>query len=90
MTPQAKKGLIGFEVPAATGEDFGHRILDYLPETDDFVVQPIKWSTGRSLGHPDDIDAFKLTYRYQVDKARKTGVTTTRRSTVQSSDPIEG
>ncbi len=65
--------LVGKQVPAADGADYGHLIVDYLEASNDFKVVPIKWSTGEPLypnGGPQWIDAFKASYRYQLNKAR--------------------
>ena len=65
-------GIIGMEVKAADGKDYGHRVLDYNPTTEDYIVQPIKWSTGEKLPGPGpvDIDVNKITYRYDLGSAR--------------------
>ncbi len=66
-----KLNLIGKEIPQADGTDAGVLVLDYDTETNDYVVEPIVWSTGRSAGgFIFDIDAFKITYRYCIDEAR--------------------
>lgn len=66
--------IIGKEVPAADGGDYGHRVLDYFPETEDYEVMPIRWSTGEPLSkEPLMIDQFKITYRYDLKKARPSG-----------------
>jgi len=65
--------LVGKQVPAADGADYGHLIVDYLEASNDFQVVPIKWSTGEPLypnRGPQWIDAFKASYRYQLNKAR--------------------
>lgn len=66
--------LIGKQVPAADGGDYGHLIVGFNPVSNDFMVIPIRWSTGEAL-HPDapgprHIDRFKASYRYQLDRAR--------------------
>ena len=65
--------LIGKQVPAADGGDYGHLIVEYREHTSDFLVVPIRWSTGEPL-HPSTqgpltLDFFKASYRYQLDKA---------------------
>jgi hypothetical protein len=66
--------LIGKQVPAADGGDYGHLIVDYIPAAGDFKVIPICWSTGEPLypagTAPLHLDAFKAFYRYRLDKAR--------------------
>jgi hypothetical protein len=65
--------LIGRQVPAADGGDYGHLIVDYIPAAGDFKVIPICWSTGDPLypsTGPQFLDAWKASYRYQLDKAR--------------------
>lgn len=65
------KKLIGKEVPAADGGNYGHHILGYDPDTEDYTVQPIVWDTGAKSGKTMKIDAHKLSYRYNVQKARQ-------------------
>jgi hypothetical protein len=62
--------IIGMEVPAANGGNFGHRVISYNPETEDYLVQPIRWSTGEPLDEVDTIDVHKITYRYDLTAAR--------------------
>lgn len=65
--------LIGKQVPAADGGDYGHLVVGFDQEADDLLVIPIRWSTGeplRSGDGPQRLDAFKASYRYQLDKAR--------------------
>lgn len=63
--------IIGKEVRAADGGDYGHRVLGYDPETEDYTVQAIRWSTGEPYSeHTTTIDAFKITYRYVIGSAR--------------------
>ena len=70
--------LIGKQVPAADGGDYGHLIVGYDGSSNDFQVIPIVWSTGEpvawseapaSLG-PQFLDAWKASYRYKLDRAR--------------------
>jgi hypothetical protein len=65
--------LIGKQVPAADGGDYGHLIVGFQASSNDFLTVPIRWSTGEPL-HPHRgpalVDAFKASYRYQLDKAR--------------------
>jgi len=70
-----REELVGKEVPAADGSDYGFRILNFLPDTDDYTGQIITWSTGvPSEQTTREIDAFKLSYRYIPGKARKSRV----------------
>ena len=68
--------LIGKQVPAADGGDYGHLIVDYDAGSGDFRVIPIVWSTGEpfytgDVGTvPRVLDAWKASVRYQLDKAR--------------------
>jgi len=65
--------LIGKRVPAADGGDYGHLIVGFHASSNDFLVVPIRWSTGEPLNPnnqgPLTLDAFKASYRYQLDKA---------------------
>ena len=63
--------IIGFDVPAADGMDYGYRVLRYDPETEDYWALPIKFSTGEVIGEERDIDAFKITYRYDLKAKRQ-------------------
>lgn len=67
--------IIGKEIPAADGGNYGYRVLGYNPNTEDYTCQAIRWNTGEILQEPvglehRHIDVFKITYRYQIDKAR--------------------
>ena len=66
--------LIGKQIPAADGGDYGHLVMGYDEYTVDLLVAPIRWSTGELLpapgGIPQRIDLYKASYRYQFDKAR--------------------
>ena len=65
--------LIGKRVPAADGGDYGHLVVGFHASSNDFLVVPIRWSTGEPLyptGTPQFLGAFKAAYRYQLDKAR--------------------
>jgi len=72
MEMDKKIGLIGTEVPAADGGDYGHRIVGYNPHSNDFMVIPICWSTGVPLsdGRIQYLDAFKASYRYDLSRHR--------------------
>ena len=71
--PKDPFSLIGKQVPAADGGDYGHLIVDFNPVSGDFKVVPICWSTGEPLRPgeaPQFLDAWKASYRYQLDQAR--------------------
>lgn len=64
--------LVGFDVPAADGGNYGHRVLSYDATEDEFHVIPIQWNTGKALEtEPASIDAYKITYRYVPGLKRK-------------------
>ena len=63
--------IIGFDVPAADGGDYGLRVLRYDAETEDYYALPIKFSTGEVIGEERDIDAFKSAYRYDLKAKRQ-------------------
>jgi hypothetical protein len=66
--------LIGKQIPAADGGNYGHLVVGYNPTAGDLLVVPIRWSTGEPLNPADTgpltLDLFKASYRYQFDKAR--------------------
>ena len=66
--------LIGKQIPASDGGDYGHLVMGYDQYVNDLLVAPIRWSTGELLpapgGIPQRIDLYKASYRYQFDKAR--------------------
>lgn len=62
--------IVGKEVKAADGGDYGHRVLGYNPDANDYIVQAINWSTGKTLDKVNRLDEFKITYRYDLDSAR--------------------
>ena len=63
--------IIGKEIKAADGGDYGHRILSYDTNTQDYTVRSIRWSTANSLkDETNTIDNFKISYRYLIDSAR--------------------
>jgi hypothetical protein len=63
--------IIGYDVPAADGGDYGHRVTGYDPARGRaYIVTPIRWSTGISNGESTDIDEFKITYRYDLSRKR--------------------
>jgi hypothetical protein len=66
------KQLIGKQIPAADGGDYGHAVLAYDEENNDLIVSPICWSTGEPIDgdKPRRLDLFKASYRYMFDKAR--------------------
>lgn len=63
--------IIGFDVPAADGMDYGLRVLRYNVDKKDYWALPIKFSTGAVIGEERDIDSFKITYRYNLDAKRQ-------------------
>lgn len=63
-------GIIGKEIPAADGGNYGHRVLGYDTVSENYHVQPIRWSTGENLGSESFIGWFKISYRYMVNQAR--------------------
>lgn len=67
--------IIGKEVPAADGMDYGHRVLSFNPDTGDYTVQSIRWSTGEPVGSPGRISWFKIGYRYKCNEAREDTLT---------------
>jgi len=72
MELEKKISLVGTEVRAADGGDYGHRIVGYNPQSDDFMVISIRWSTGEMLrgGKMQYLDAFKASYRYVLSEPR--------------------
>lgn len=67
------RGIIGYDVPAADGGDYGHRVVSFDMETQNYTVVAIKWSTGEVLPDtvvPRHIDEFKISYRYDCDAKR--------------------
>ena len=64
------RDLLGKELPAADGGDYGARVLAYDAETEEYLVETFRWSTGELLSAAHSIDAFKITYRYVPEKAR--------------------
>lgn len=66
--------LIGKQIPAADGGDYGHLVMGYNLASNDLLVAPIRWSTGELLpapgGIPQRIDLYKAFYRYRLDQAR--------------------
>lgn len=73
MEPINPHSLIGKQVPAADGGDYGHLIVGYDEQADDFLVIQIIWSTGEPwhpAGAPRRLDRHKASYRYKLDEAR--------------------
>jgi hypothetical protein len=74
MEPIDPHTLIGKQVPAADGGDYGHLIVGYDERADDFLVVQIVWSTGEPwsamTAGPRRIDRYKASYRYKLDEAR--------------------
>ena len=65
------RSLIGFDVPAADGGDYGLRVIRYDPKTEDYYAFPIQFSTGKIIDQEIDIDVFKITYRYDLNAKRQ-------------------
>ncbi len=63
--------IIGKEVPAADGGNYGHRVIGWNGPSYDYIVMPIRWSTGECIGAIHYIDGYKLTYRYDISRARE-------------------
>ena len=74
MEPIEPHTLIGKQVQASDGGDYGHLIVGFHATSDDFEVLPVRWSTGEPLDPAGRgtqfIDARKASYRYQLDRAR--------------------
>lgn len=69
--------LVGKDVPAADGGNYGLRVFGFHEYEDgdfDVLVQEINWKTGDPLGPIRDIDAFKMSYRYDEESAREAKV----------------
>jgi len=66
--------LIGRQIPAADGGDYGHLVVGYDRDAGDLLVVPVRWSTGEPLNpseiEPRRLDLFKASFRYQFDRAR--------------------
>jgi hypothetical protein len=66
--------LIGKQVPAADGGNYGHLIVGYDERADDFLVVQIVWSTGEPFAPYISgfrrLDRGKASYRYNLDQAR--------------------
>jgi hypothetical protein len=75
MTREEKYALVGKQVPAADGGNYGHRIVGYDEELDDFIVIQITWDTNKMVFHGtlgnrfNRLNTFKASYRYNLDKA---------------------
>ncbi len=41
--------LVGKEVPCTDGGDYGLRVIAYDEKRDKFLVQPIRWTTGKKF-----------------------------------------
>ena len=70
MDPQDPHKIIGYEIPQADGTDYGCRVLGYAALTEDYNVQPIRWSTGEAIGNVLDIDVLNIFYQYNMQLAR--------------------
>lgn len=63
-------GIIGKDVQAATGANFGHRVISYDMVSFRYAVIPIQWSTGKQDGQLSTIGVCKISYRYRPEDAR--------------------
>lgn len=65
------EALVGFEVPAANGDDHGLKLIGFDAASGEYITRSIRWSTGVYL---DEIvrtmTPFRLLYRYMPDEAR--------------------
>lgn len=76
---QVLAGLVGKDIPTADDGDTGLRVFgfhDYGDGYIDVLVQEINWGTGDPIGPIGEIDAFKMSYRYDELLARDALVTT--------------
>jgi len=66
--------LIGRQVQAGDGSDYGQLIVGFHATSDDFETVPVRWSTGEPLDPggrgTQFIDARKARFLYQLDRAR--------------------
>lgn len=66
--------LIGKQVQASDGSDYGQLIVGFHATSDDFETVPVRWSTGEPLDPAGRgtqlIDARKARYLYRLDRAR--------------------
>lgn len=70
--------LVGKDIPNADYGNYGLRIFGFHEYEDgdiDVIVQDINWETGDPIGPVSDIDAFKMSYRYDEYFARDALVT---------------
>lgn len=70
--------LVGKDIPTADYSNCGLRIFgfhDYGDGDIDVIVQDINWETGDPIGPIGEIDAFKMSYRYDEYFARAALVT---------------
>lgn len=74
MNDDDPHGIVGYEVPAADGGDYGHRVLGYDPATGDYRVEQIRWSDNAAFLSltARRIDQFKISYRYDLSRKRET------------------
>jgi len=72
IIPQGYDQIVGLEVPAMDGGNYGHRILAYNSDRGEYLVQPIRWRDGKNYPEPPEwVDRFKFSYRYDASKARE-------------------
>jgi hypothetical protein len=75
---QVLTDLVGKDIPAADYGNYGLRIFGFHEYEDgdiDVIVQDINWETGDPIGPIGEIDAFKMSYRYDEYFARDALVT---------------
>jgi hypothetical protein len=71
IIPQGHDQLVGLEVPATDGSNYGYRVLDYNTDRGEYLVQSIRWSDGKDYPDPPQwMDRFKFAYHYRPDAAR--------------------
>jgi hypothetical protein len=68
------KNLVGKEVRALDDEDYGHRVLNYYPENQYYVVETIYWDSGKLVNKDyleSPIKKDDLYNKYDVYSARE-------------------
>ena len=65
--------LVGKEVRALDDKDYGHRVLAYYPETEEYAVESIYWNDGKKV-NPDYLGSIitkdNLYNKYDINSAR--------------------
>lgn len=59
--------FIGHQYPAADGGDYGIYVVGCIPEKNDLVVMSVVGGKVRYDEEPRRLDAFKASYRYQLN-----------------------